>query len=36
MKKRGVKKNVGCEGCPSAFLCGKKKQEDSLGEGDGK
>lgn len=36
MKKRGVKKDVGCEGCPSAYLCGKKKQEDSTGEGDGK
>lgn len=36
MKKRGVKKDVGCEGCPSAYFCGKKKQENPSGEGDGK
>lgn len=35
MKKKGGKKLTGCEGCPSAFLCGKKKEEIS-GEGDDK
>lgn len=36
MKKRGDKKDVSCEGCPSASFCIKKKQDDSLSEGDGK
>ena len=36
MKKHGSKKDLGCEGCPSAFLCGKKKQEKVLGKGDDK
>ena len=36
MKKHGSKKDIGCEGCPSAFLCGKKRQEKVLGEGDDK
>ena len=35
-KNKGNKKNFGCEGCPSAFLCGKKKQEEISGEGDDK
>jgi electron transport complex protein RnfE len=34
-KKKGGKKLTGCEGCPSAFLCGKKREEIS-GEGDDK
>ena len=36
MKKSGSKRNIGCEGCPSAFLCGKKQQEKVVGEGDDK
>ena len=36
MKKHGSKKDIGCEGCPSAFLCGKKRQEKVLGKGDDK
>lgn len=36
MKKRGAKRNIGCEGCPSAYLCGKKRQDDVVGEGDDK
>jgi electron transport complex protein RnfE len=36
MKKHGSKKDIGCEGCPSAFLCGKKRQEKVFGEGDDK
>lgn len=32
-KKRGAKRNAGCEGCPSVFLCGKKKEEDAREEG---
>ena len=31
-KKKGGKKLTGCEGCPSAFLCGKKREE-ICGEG---
>ena len=34
-KKKGGKKLTGCEGCPSAFLCGKKREE-ICGEGDDK
>lgn len=33
-KNKGDKKLDGCEGCPSAFLCGKKKQQENEGEGD--
>lgn len=33
-KNKGDKKLNGCEGCPSAFLCGKKKQQENEGEGD--
>lgn len=33
-KNKGDKKLEGCEGCPSAFLCGKKKQQENEGEGD--
>ena len=36
MKKHGSKKDIGCEGCPSAYLCGKKRQEKVLGKGDDK
>lgn len=36
MKKRGAKRDIGCEGCPSAYLCGKKRQDDIVGEGDDK
>ena len=34
-KKKGGKKLTGCEGCPSDFLCGQKREEIS-GEGDDK
>ena len=33
-KNKGDKKLDGCEGCPSAFLCGKKKQQENEVEGD--
>lgn len=33
-KNKGDKKFDGCEGCPSAFLCGKKKQQENEVEGD--
>ena len=36
MRKRGAKRDVGCEGCPSAYLFGKKRQDDVVGEGDDK
>lgn len=35
-KKKGDKRLTGCEGCPSAYLCGKQKQEEISGEGDDK
>ena len=35
-KKKNAKKDISCEGCPSAFLCGKKTQEQSLREGENK
>ena len=34
MKKRGVKNDRSCEGCPSASLCGKNKQNNEKQEGD--
>lgn len=33
-RKRGSKKDISCEGCPSAFLCGKKRNEATEEEGD--
>jgi electron transport complex protein RnfE len=35
-KKHVDKKDIGCEGCPSAYLCGKKRQDKVVGEGDDK
>lgn len=35
-KKKGVKKSSGCEGCPSAFLCGKQNGTKRTNEGDDK
>ena len=35
-KKKGVKKSSGCEGCPSAFLCGKQDGTKKTNEGDDK
>lgn len=36
MKKRNAKKDISCEGCPSAYLCGKKTQDSSLPKEDNK
>lgn len=36
MKKRTPKKDVGCENCPSAFLCGKKTQNNASDKEDAK
>ena len=36
IKKRTPKKNIGCENCPSAFLCGKKPQDDTTKKEDNK
>ena len=35
-KKKNAKKDISCEGCPSAFLCGKKTQEQISREGENK
>lgn len=35
-KKAGAKKSTGCEGCPSAFLCGKRPGSQNINEGDDK
>jgi electron transport complex protein RnfE len=35
-KKHVDKKDIGCEGCPSAYLCGKKRQDKIVREGDDK
>ena len=34
-KKKNAKKDISCEGCPSAYLCGKKTQNESSKEGEG-
>ena len=34
MKKRGKKRDIGCDGCPSAFLCGKKVKDETSEEED--
>ena len=35
-KKHVDKKDITCDRCPSAYLCGKKRQDKVLGEGDDK
>ena len=35
-RKKGVKKSSGCDGCPSAFICGKHKDSQNKNEGDDK